>query len=514
MNKTSFIQQAKTTGFLPHAQGMLQRKCACGNQTVAGDECEACKKKRNSLQRKLAMGTTNDPLEQEADRVADQVMGAPAHSQANVAPPRIQRFSEQASKGSDTAPDSVDRVLASPGKPLDPALHLEMGQRFGYDFSKVRVHTGAVAEQSARDVNALAYTVGRDIVFGAGRLAPDTREGRRLIAHELTHVVQQSGPDGIQAGQSDDKREFSPNAQSPKYLARACTSAAVCSPTGVPGSATEFGAIESGVETGPRARRRSMTPARATSTGHAGRARQLEIFLNGQQPGRLANIHGVFIDADLSPGTGALTQNCADWANQSLPAGAPLPPQFAGATKDCTFVHGSLNREALAFNTTKNKTIGGLSREEWRIDTLQLLIHETEHPRFETATAGRAAPAGVSSATCTRANIEPELSEIAAVISEFPTISRSADTEADPAGPIHRSMDNWFQQVIFNGGENIQGALLQIGCSCECPEVDAFVSDTFTEVASSGGWTLAERNAFNTKVGTELAGPVRPIWPL
>jgi hypothetical protein len=69
-----------------------------------------------------------------------------------------------------------------------------MEQRFGHNFSRVRVHSGAVAEQSARDVNANAYTVGHNIVFGASRFKPGTHEGRRLIAHELTHVLQQSSP--------------------------------------------------------------------------------------------------------------------------------------------------------------------------------------------------------------------------------------------------------------------------------------------------------------------------------
>ncbi len=68
-----------------------------------------------------------------------------------------------------------------------------MAQRFGYDFSHVRVHTGAEAEQSARDVTAHAYTVGHNVVFGAGQFSPESRVGQRLIAHELTHVVQQSG---------------------------------------------------------------------------------------------------------------------------------------------------------------------------------------------------------------------------------------------------------------------------------------------------------------------------------
>jgi hypothetical protein len=76
--------------------------------------------------------------------------------------------------------------------PLTLALRQDMEQRFGHDFSRVQVHSGVAAEQSARDVNAYAYTVGHKIVFGAGRYAPATQEGRRLIAHELTHVVQQS----------------------------------------------------------------------------------------------------------------------------------------------------------------------------------------------------------------------------------------------------------------------------------------------------------------------------------
>ena len=169
-----------------------------------------CEEQETGLQRKLSIGASNDPLEREADRVADQVMAASAHSAVSGAPPRIQRFAGQATGQADTAPASVDRVLASPGRPLDPALQQDMGQRFGHDFSRVRVHSGGAAEQSARDVNAHAYTVGQNIVFGAGRFAPGTHEGRRLIAHELTHVVQQSGSDGIRAGQSNEKRGLSP----------------------------------------------------------------------------------------------------------------------------------------------------------------------------------------------------------------------------------------------------------------------------------------------------------------
>lgn len=84
-------------------------------------------------------------------------------------------------------------MLAGSGRPLEPALRQDMEQRFGYDFSRVRVHSGRVAEQSAQEVNAHAYTVGHNIVFGAGRFVPASHDGRRLMAHELTHVLQQSG---------------------------------------------------------------------------------------------------------------------------------------------------------------------------------------------------------------------------------------------------------------------------------------------------------------------------------
>lgn len=87
-------------------------------------------------------------------------------------------------------PPMVHEVLGSPGQPLDAGTRAFMEPKFGYDFSGVRVHTDARAAESARAVNALAYTVGRDMVFGAGRYAPETSEGRKLMAHELTHVVQ------------------------------------------------------------------------------------------------------------------------------------------------------------------------------------------------------------------------------------------------------------------------------------------------------------------------------------
>jgi hypothetical protein len=94
-------------------------------------------------------------------------------------------------------PSIVHEALRSPGQPLDAATRAFMEPRFGRDFSGVRMHTDARAAESARAVNALAYTVGHTIVFGAGQYAPGTPSGQRLLAHELAHTIQQlRGPDG------------------------------------------------------------------------------------------------------------------------------------------------------------------------------------------------------------------------------------------------------------------------------------------------------------------------------
>ena len=144
------------------------------------------------IQAKLKVNEPGDSYEQEADRISGHVLATPARSGVDGAR-QIRRDVGQSSGEAGTAPGSVQNALVGPGDPLEPELCREMEHRFGHDFSQVRVHLGATAEQSARDVNARAYTVGNKMVFGAGEFNPGTREGRRLLAHELTHVVQQSG---------------------------------------------------------------------------------------------------------------------------------------------------------------------------------------------------------------------------------------------------------------------------------------------------------------------------------
>src|SRR6266508_239241 len=90
--------------------------------------------------------------------------------------------------------------LQGGGAPLPASVRNFFEPRFGHDFSQVRIHTYGAAAESAREVNAMAYTMGRDIVFGQGHYAPDAPDGRRLLAHELTHTLQQSAAGGGYAG--------------------------------------------------------------------------------------------------------------------------------------------------------------------------------------------------------------------------------------------------------------------------------------------------------------------------
>jgi len=162
----------------------IQRKASC----ACGGGCPNCQAKSNDLK----VSQPNDAAEIEADRVADQVLATPVSSAPGGSLPRIQRSAAQsADHGGGAAPASVKSALSGSGRPLEPSLRRDMEQRFGHEFSGVRVYSGAAAGQSAADMNANAYTIGQDIVFGAGKFEPGTQEGRRLIAHELTHVVQQ-----------------------------------------------------------------------------------------------------------------------------------------------------------------------------------------------------------------------------------------------------------------------------------------------------------------------------------
>ena len=180
----------------------MSAQAATAAAATAGTQCRPM-----ALQPKLMVGAVNDPLEREADSVADRVMrmtdpqvslsSGHAVSRKCAACEREEEKPQRKATGTHgavtDAPASLHEVLASPGRPLDETTRAFFEPRFGQDFRHVRVHSDARAAESARGISSYAYTVGHNMVFDAGRFAPATTDGRRLIAHELAHVVQQSG---------------------------------------------------------------------------------------------------------------------------------------------------------------------------------------------------------------------------------------------------------------------------------------------------------------------------------
>lgn len=177
------------------AKPLLQHRGACSNQAankgVDGEEYRLTPPQ--GMQARLAVGASDDPLEQEADRAAAQVLsGIGKASVQSSSVPHLSRVASGSVTAS-VAPASVSRTLQAPGESLSGATRSFFEPRFGHDFAQVRVHRDNAAANSARDVAAQAYTVGRHVVFAQGRYAPDSTAGRTLLAHELAHVVQQSG---------------------------------------------------------------------------------------------------------------------------------------------------------------------------------------------------------------------------------------------------------------------------------------------------------------------------------
>jgi hypothetical protein len=149
--------------FATPAMPQVGRKCSCGGD--AKEECAECREKR----------------------LARQSSSVSADCAGSVAPP------------------IVEDVLATPGQPLADSAGRTLEPGFGHDFSGVRVDDDSKAAESASSVNALAYTVGNHIVFNAGQYSPGTSDGNRLLAHELTHTIQQTG--GMVRPQTDNQQK-------------------------------------------------------------------------------------------------------------------------------------------------------------------------------------------------------------------------------------------------------------------------------------------------------------------
>jgi len=447
--------------------GLLQRKCACGTHTSGSAECEECGKKPGGI---------------------------------------MQRKSRDSGEVSETPP-IVHEVLRSPGQPLDTFSRAFMEPRFHHDFSRVRVHSDARAAESALAVNALAYTVGQHVVFGAGQYTPYSASGQRLMAHELTHVVQQSGSQ-LDPGQRltidpshSQETEAAENAALPQsmrrspagplFLQRACLKPEECQ--AVEGQSAQTAAVRAKPENVNKQERRKQlcnkTPPDPACKGgnHTKRASQVEKLLFDYRPERRNLIEGIFIDKDIPDDWKAYRGDCATFV-----------PKIEGG-KHCIFVPETREKEAEQFHKGTDATIGGETRDEWRLFTLRVLMHETGHARYEEAKPGKPRPGA-----CDFDDIRAELHEIAADMDDFGAMYNLLQRSALPGSQRDAKLkdtfkDRWIPRATDNWKK--------IRCVCECNDANEWVQKTAATMTSN--WTAGLRARFHSELFKAI-----PTWPV
>nr|RNJ70040.1 MAG: DUF4157 domain-containing protein [Leptolyngbya sp. IPPAS B-1204] len=190
----------------PTAHPLLHLQRQVGNQAAT-----------SIIQAKLTVGEPHDVYEQEADRVAaavvNQIHAAPeqATQSALQTKPRIQRMSDVAGIAVSPDVESAIQQARGSGQPLDESIRVPMEQAFGADFSGVRVHADGESDRLARSIQARAFTTGQNIFFQPGEYQPTSRSGQELLAHELTHIVQQN--ENVSSGNSNIRRSPQPMIQ-------------------------------------------------------------------------------------------------------------------------------------------------------------------------------------------------------------------------------------------------------------------------------------------------------------
>jgi hypothetical protein len=425
------------------------------------------------------------------------------------------------------APPIVNEVLRSSGKPLDQDTRAFFESRFGYDFGNVRVHADTRAAESARAVNAMAYTVGDHLAFAHGRYAPRTSEGRWLMAHELFHVVQQRplstvssaalgmedpsshaeaeadrGADAIARGESVSAAGAA--GPSRPVVARACFTKEQCetkterTPQQLMEEETSKPENKNKRDTRKADCTKKPPAASCTADGHGARAVETEKVLHDYDPKRLKFIKKIVVDMDMESGFGGLTGDCSSF----------MPPIKGGGL--CTFIPAQIETEAAKFNNTMEPKIGGVARDLWRDRTLSTLEHETEHARFDAASI---APAKIH--TCKFADIEDALSEIAAMLAEFPVIWRgSRENVSLTPQKKEKMLDNWFTFRITDEEQSFKSTLHSIYCACECADANVYLKKTIE--FTTADWSQAEKIRFHTELqdpkwsAHDLRWPVAP----
>jgi hypothetical protein len=394
-----------------------------------------------------------------------------------------------------------------------------------YDLSHIRIHTDRRAAESARDVNALAYTVGQDIVFGEGLFSPGTSSGMHLLAHELAHTVQQN------IGLARQPRLTGTHDPTPKFApVGGCLGSEVCKSVTTP-----LMLLDKAEDPASKARRDERTklcgktpadPA-CRADGHAGRAVETEKLLNAYDAQRLKNAQGIFVDNDMEGSFGAYTTSCSQFT----------PPLASSGI--CIAVPKKMEENAKTFNTTTGPlVIDGKERGEWRERTLEILTHEVGHVDFRTAfransgaTAASGAPIilGQERATCrqddeSRTNIFQSLNELAAMVQEFPLRMDRVRTSVNLSTPEAKEaeLDTWrahrIRGVDTQGNarkvgeeQSIKNSLRVVRCLCGCEDSNDMIKQTID--SATAPWNQNQKNDLNREMNNPKWKDLDLRWP-
>jgi hypothetical protein len=357
----------------------------------------------------------------------------------------------------------------------------------------VRVHSDGRAAESAREVQALAYTVGFDVVFGTGRYAPTTHPGRALLAHELAHVVQQqSAPPALRRTPCLHGSDCSgPNPGDPGRFGERLDAAVTTmgQPTVVP-SPPGAGPASPGASPASPPPSRQGLPATKT-----------RMLFNpaGTLPAKVA---GIFIDNSISDDEGAEALTCRDFP-PPIPTG--VPPGGC-----CIRIPPDVEDEAAALlNATGPLSAADTAK---KLHIVSLVDHEAEHCRFEGSigvlfTAGPDCDLDTvvfhGPVSNTDFKVQFYLSEMSAEIAEF--ASYYQNYKASPTAANHALLHQIELRIALNPDESIRGILQALMCKCSCSTVAAFTEKVVKGV--TGSWPEDQTNKF-----LEAMTRILPSW--
>jgi hypothetical protein len=439
------------------------------------------------MQTKLTLNAPGDIYEQEADR-ACQV----EQEHENLQTERV----DASSSGQTAAPPIVHEALRSPGQALDPATRAFMEPRFGHDFSHVRVHTDELAAESAAAVGALAYTVGPDVVFARAQYSPPSASRRRLLAHELAHVVQQ-------------------RPGSPATLRRTpCLHGSDCKD--IPGDTGRFVERIFGTHGGvtvtfghvevltPDPSAPAGTPATPPPSRQGLPAAAVRKLVESSAFKLPPEASGPFIDEGLTAEAAAAAPACKDF-----PGGIPK-----GAPKDgcCMQVYPEMENRAAELLKAKSPRTAAQNAEALKI--ISTVLHEAEHCHFNfSPITGKKLPAEADCNLDTVVfhgpttkfdfNVKFYLSEMSARIAEFPPYFQNF--KASPTKANHDLLHQKELEIALNKDESIRGIIHGLKCACSCETVDRFTEEAVNNAMDS--WPKDQAEKF-----LEAMARIMPSW--